>query len=118
MLVFRPDIQAITVLRESLGKKIEISDLGDISYYLGIKVVRNRVSKSLYISQRKFIKEILQRFGKTALKPTKIPAEQGIRLIKHDRNATDVDIKLFQQQIGSLIYLIISTRPDLSFAVG
>ena len=118
MLIFGPDIQAITTLREALGKKVEISDLGDISYYLGIKVTRNRVSKSLYISQQKFIEEILQRFGKTALKPTKTPAEQGIRLTKYDKNATEADIKLFQQQIGSLMYLMTSTRPDLSFAVG
>ena len=75
LLIFGPDIQAITALREALGKKVEISDLGDISYYLGIKITRNRASKSLCISQQKFIKEILQRFGKTVLKPTKTPAE-------------------------------------------
>ena len=59
LFIFGPDIQANTILREALGKKVKISDLGDILYYLGIKVVRNRVSKSLYISQQKFIKEIL-----------------------------------------------------------
>ena len=118
LLIFGPDIQAITTLREALGKKVEISDLGDVSYYLGIEVTRDRAKKSLCMSQQKFIEEILQRFGKTALKPTKTPAEQGIRLEKSHENAPEADIKLFQQQIGSLMYLMTSTRPDLSFAVG
>ena len=118
LLIFGPDIQAITILREALSKNIEISDLGDVLYYLGIEVIRERASKLLCMSQQKFIKEILQRFGKIALKPTKIPAEQGIRLEKSDKNATEADIKLFQQQIGLLMYLMTSTRPDLSFAVG
>ena len=75
LLIFGRDIQAITALREALGKKVEISDLGDILYYLGIEVTRNRVSKSLCMSQQKFIEEILQIFRKTALKLTKTPAE-------------------------------------------
>ena len=75
LLIFRLDIQAINALREALGKKVKISDLGDISYYLGIKITRNRASKSLCISQQKFIKEILQRFSKIVLKPTKTPAK-------------------------------------------
>ena len=117
-LFFGPDIQAITALREALGKKLEISNLGDVSYYLGIEVIRDRANKLLCMSQQKFIEEILQRFGKNTLKPTKTPAEQGVRLEKSDENATEADIKLFQQQIGSLMYLMTSTRPDLSFAVG
>ena len=118
LLIFGPDIRVITSLREALGKKVEVSDLGEVSYYLGIEVTRNRASKLLYMSQQKFIEEILQRFGKTALKPTKTPAEQGIRLEKYQNAATEADIKLFQQQIGSLMYLMTSTRPDLSFAIG
>ena len=59
LLIFGPDIQAITALREALGKKLEISNLGDVLYYLGIEVIRDRANKLLCMSQQKFIEEIL-----------------------------------------------------------
>lgn len=118
LLVFGKDIQAIKNLKTTLSKEVEISDLGEISYYLGIQVNRDRAKKSLSMSQQKFIEEILQKFGKNSLKPVKTPAEQGIRFEKNTDTATEEDIKVFQQQIGSLMYLMTSTRPDLCFSVG
>ena len=42
----------------------------------------------------------------------------GVRLDKYTETATKTSVKNYQQQIGSLIYLITSTRPDISFSVG
>ena len=53
----------IEYINYSIIIDFEISDLGKVLYYLGIKVTRNRASKLLYISQQKFIEEILQRFS-------------------------------------------------------
>ena len=80
--------------------------------------MRNRANRAIYINQTKFIKELIDRFGFKNLKPCKTPAELGIRLDKNNLATTPSDIQDFQRQIGSLIYLMTSTRPDLSYAVG
>ena len=66
----------------------------------------------------KFIKELINRFGLKNLKPCKTPAELGIRLDRNELSASPAEIQDFQRQIGSLMYLTTSTRPDLSYVVG
>ena len=60
----------------------------------------------------------MNRFSKTTKRTIKIPAVQGIKLKKNLDQATDQEIKQYQQEVGSLIYLIISTRPDIAYALG
>ena len=95
LLVYEPNIEDIQALKTALSKKIEITNLSEIFYYLDIKVIRDRAKKSLCMSQRKFIEEFLNEFQKSNLRPIKTSAEQGVRLEKYDQNATEVDIKLY-----------------------
>ena len=62
LLIYELNIEDIQALKTALSKKIEITDLSKIFYYLGIEVTRDRAKKSLCISQRKFIKELLNKF--------------------------------------------------------
>ena len=70
------------------------------------------------MNQTKFTKELIDRFGYKDLKPCRTPSELGIRLDKNGLAADPSAIEDFQRQIGSLMYLMTSTRPDLSYAVG
>ena len=62
LLIYGPNIEDIQALKIALSKKIEITNLDEIFYYLGIEVIRDRAKKSLCMSQRKFIKELLNKF--------------------------------------------------------
>ena len=118
LLVYEPNIEDIQALKTALSKKIETTDLSKIFYYLDIEVIRDRAKKSLCMSQRKFIKKLLNKFQKSNLRSIKTPAEQGVRLEKYDQNATKADIKLYQQQIRFLMYLMTLTRLYLLYIVG
>ena len=50
LLVYEPNIEDIQALKIALSKKIEITNLSEIYYYLDIKVTRNRAKKSLCMS--------------------------------------------------------------------
>lgn len=114
LLIFG-SISLIQQLKEDIAAKVEITDLGPISYYLGIEIARS--PGQISISQQKYTTEILAKFGKSDLKPVKSPSEMGVRLEKSDQVADEQTTRSYQQQIGSLMYLMVATRPDLAYSV-
>ncbi|GJT62379.1 putative ribonuclease H-like domain-containing protein [Tanacetum coccineum] len=78
------------------------------------KVVQQR-KKGIFISQDKYVHEILRKFNYTDVKSASTPTDLEKPLVK-DRDADDVDEHLYRSMIGSLMYLTAS-RPDIMFAV-
>ena len=92
LLVFRPSLSDIGALKAEIAKQIEITNLGDISFFLGIQIMRDHTNRAIYINQTKFTKELINRFGFKNLKPCKTPTELGIRLDKNNLAATPSNI--------------------------
>nr|GEY08755.1 uncharacterized mitochondrial protein AtMg00810-like [Tanacetum cinerariifolium] len=69
----------------------------------------------IFISQDKYVANILKKFDLTTVKTASTPMEPNKELIK-DVEAEDVDVHLYRSMIGSLMYLTAS-RPDIMFAV-
>eukprot|EP00253_Pinus_taeda_P030303 PITA_30303 len=91
-----------------------MADLGYVHYYLGIEVTQH--PKSIFLSQKKYIGDLLNRFGMTECNPLSTPMEQNLKLTSIEGKEFE-DATKYRQLIGSLIYLT-TTRPDISFAVG
>eukprot|EP00253_Pinus_taeda_P022881 PITA_22881 len=91
-----------------------MTDLGYVHYYLGIEVTQH--PKSIFLSQKKYIGDLLNRFGMTECNPLSTLMEQNLKLTSIERKEFE-DATKYKQLIGSLIYLT-TTRPDISFAVG
>eukprot|EP00253_Pinus_taeda_P026117 PITA_26117 len=91
-----------------------MTDLGYVHYYLGIEVTQH--PKSIFLSQKKYIADLLNRFGMTERNPLTTPMEQNLKLTSIEGKELE-DATKYRQLIGSLIYLT-TTRPDISFAVG
>jgi hypothetical protein len=108
-------LKAVKKLKSDLAERYEITDLGEISSYLGIKITRDRPTKRLDIDQSGYIKDLLDRFGMTDANThnTPLPAGADVHLVKNTGEATQSDIKLYQSLIGSLLYVQIGTRPDI-----
>ena len=107
----------IEAFTKSLAKSIKITYLGEISTFLGNEIEINRIKKSIYIHQRRYTQKILAQYKKLGLRPVSTPFEAGVKLKKSTSQASKEEIKEYQQQIGSLLFLSLKTRPDLAFAV-
>ncbi|GKE38701.1 retrovirus-related pol polyprotein from transposon TNT 1-94 [Tanacetum coccineum] len=69
----------------------------------------------IFISQDKYVEEILKKFGFTEVKTASTPMETQKPLLK-DEDGNEVDVHMYRSMIGSLMYLT-SSRPDIMFAV-
>ncbi|GJS27761.1 ribonuclease H-like domain, reverse transcriptase, RNA-dependent DNA polymerase [Tanacetum coccineum] len=83
-----------------------------------IEAIRFQVTQrddGIFISQDKYVADILNKFDFVTIKTTSTPIETNKTLLK-DEEAEDVDVHLYRSMIGSLMYLIAS-RPDIMFVV-
>lgn len=99
--------------KKSMEREFAMSDLGKMSYFLGVEVVQN--SRGIFISQGKYAKEVLERFGMSNSTPVHNPVVPGSKLSKQGCGI-EVDSTEYKQMVGSLMYLT-ATRPYLMFAV-
>ena len=97
-----------------MTKEFEMSNLGKLSYFLGMEFQIKK--QGMMLHQRKYVKEILKRFRRDVLNPASSPVEPNVKLEKNEEEEK-VDVTLFKQIMGSLRYLY-NSRPDIGFAVG
>jgi hypothetical protein len=117
LLIIGENLKLINYLKIELSKYLDLTDLGDVKYFLGLEIIRNREKRSIILKQSKYIDNILTKFSKKNLNPISTPMEPGLKLNKNLEKAEEKEIKLYQQYIGSLIFLTTRTRPDLAFSV-
>lgn len=104
----------VQTFKYSMKKEFEMSDMGEMKYFLGIEV--HQTEKGIHMSQKKYAGEVLERFGLGDCNEVKNPIVPGsIKLSKNDEGK-QVDETLFKQIVGSLMYLT-ATRPDLMYSV-
>ncbi|GJV40065.1 putative ribonuclease H-like domain-containing protein [Tanacetum coccineum] len=96
-----------------MHKKFQMSSIGELTFFLGLQVKQKE--DGIFISQDKYVIEILKKFGFTDVKTASTPMETHKPLLK-DADGEDVDEHLYRSMIGSLMYLT-SSRPDIMFAV-
>lgn len=104
--------------KDQLKKRFEIEDQGEIHYCLGMCIKRDRSTKTMHISQRAYLENVLKRFNMSNCKPVSTPMEVGKKYEKLKDGEQTADLREYQSAIGSLMYASIATRPDISSAVG
>ena len=112
----------VAAYKVKLDKKFPLTDLGAIHFLLGIQVTRDRAEHTLSLCQSSFIDTILARFSLTDAKPYGTPMVPSASYSKHDAPSSPADIARmrkvpYREAIGSLMYVAVATRPDISFAV-
>ncbi|XP_072154388.1 uncharacterized protein [Bemisia tabaci] len=111
---FSNDQEETKFLKKKLFKSFNLKDLGKISNCLGMAVTQNEKSKTIKLSHEKYILELLEKFNMTNCKPVSTPI---IKTQFDDLPADPSLEKTYQQLIGSLLYLSVTSRPDISYAV-
>ncbi|KAK3020642.1 hypothetical protein RJ639_046426 [Escallonia herrerae] len=100
-------------LRNYLAKEFEIKDLEKLKYFLGIEVARSK--EGIFVSQQKYVLDLLEETGKLHCRPSDTPIEPNHRLAEF-MEGEPTDKGMYQRLVGKLIYLS-HTRPDIAYAV-
>jgi hypothetical protein len=98
---------------ECIQKEFEMSMLGKMNFLLGLQI--NQSDKGIFISQTKYIHEILKKFQMHDSKPVGTPMVIGCKLSKFD-DFEEVEKTMYRSMIGILLYAT-TTRPDIMHAV-
>ncbi|GJX54872.1 uncharacterized mitochondrial protein-like protein [Tanacetum coccineum] len=102
-----------TEFEKMMHKKFQMSSMGELTFFLGLQV--KQMEDGIFISQDKYVTEILNKFGFTDVKTASTPMETQKLLLK-DEDGKEVDVHLYRSMIGSLMYLN-SSRPNIMFIV-
>lgn len=114
IIIASKNIKHISNMYKRLSNYFELTDLGDISYYLGIKVKKDKDGIHS-ISQTGYIEKLLKTYRMEEAKESKIPLDIGYRKMKNESNK--VEKKKYQSLIGALIYVATNTRIDIAASV-
>jgi len=103
-------------IKGQMKKRFRIHDLGSVSFYLGMNIERNWEHHTIDIHQHSFIQMILAKFRMDESRPVATPMAMKLHKRKPDEEACDPTI--YQMMIGSLMYAMTATRPDIAYAIG
>jgi hypothetical protein len=104
----------ILEFKQQMADVFKMSDLGLLTYYLGIEVKQS--GEGIALSQGSYARKILEKGGLQDCNPCQIPMQANLKLSKESRSAR-VSATKYRSLVGSLRYLV-HTRLDLGFAVG
>jgi len=114
-------LRELEIIKKQLQSKFQMSDLGKCQFVLGIELIESETSRSL--SQQRYINDILNRFEMQDCKPASTPINISEKITLHQCPKTNeeiLDMKNipYREAVGSLMHLMVSSRPDLAYAVG
>ena len=116
----------MNTIKKRLAEKFKMRDLGAASYILGMEIKRNRSRRTISLSQKRYIETVLGRYGMADCKPVWTPMVANQRVSAEDphdnRILHNIDINgkkvAYASVVGSLMYAMLGTRPDIAYAVG
>jgi hypothetical protein len=118
LLIAAPNLDEVNALKAALSRRFQMEDLGECHFYLGMEIVRDRPNRRLTLNQRGYTQKILGEFNMegcnnrvtTPMTDNPLPAPKGY-------TAPEADRSWYACAIGSLMYLMLGTRPDIAYSV-
>ena len=117
LLVVAADQATAKAVLNNIAKIIKLQYMGEISTFLGSEFEIDRKNRTIRIHQKKYTHHILDLYNKQQTRGVTTPYQPGVKLIKNKLQASQDEITDYQRQIGSLLYLALKTRPDITFSV-
>lgn len=123
MLVAAKDKKLVQELKKQLSMKFEMKDLGPAKKILGIEISRDRANGKLWLSQEGYMEKVLETYKMEQAKEVVTPLGAHMKFrsatkeqLQHDKEY--MKTVPYANAVGSLMYSMICTRPDLAYPVG
>ncbi|KAH9650169.1 hypothetical protein KPL70_026264 [Citrus sinensis] len=123
MLIASKNRDEIERLKKQLASEFEMKDLGDAQKILGMEIRRDKKNGSVWLTQKSYLKKVLERFGMDdKTKPVCTPLAPHFKLSSSScpksQEESDYMARVpYASVVGSLMYAMVYTRPDISQAV-
>ena len=122
ILLIGNDVDLLNSVKEYLNNSFSMKDLGEAAYILGIKIYRDRSKRQISLSQSTYLDKVLKRFGMEDSKKGFLPMLPNTTLSKTQSPTSAEDRERmsktpYASAIGSLMYAMLCTRPDIAYAV-
>jgi hypothetical protein len=100
-----------------------MKDLGTYNFIMGMDIKRDHANKKLWLNQRKYVETILERFNMHGIKSIKVLIPIGVKLStdqcpKTQEEEEDMSHVPYASAVGSFMYAMVYTRPDIAHVVG
>ncbi|KAH9780178.1 hypothetical protein KPL71_007988 [Citrus sinensis] len=123
MLIACKRREKIERLKMELNTAFEMKNLGTATRILGMQIVRNRSEGTLFLTQAVYAKRILSRFEMSGAKPVSVHLSAHFKLSKLQEPKEDHDLEHmksvpYSSAVGSIMYSMVCTRPDVAHSVG
>ena len=123
ILLIGNEVGVMSSIKVWLSSQFDMKDLGKANFILGIKLWRDRKNKMLSLSQAGYINKVLERFNMQNSKKWLLPFRHGVPLFDEQRPKTQEEENMIRQisyasLVGSLMYAMFYTRPDIYYSVG
>jgi hypothetical protein len=103
-------------LERDLEKHWQLTDQGEAEWFLGIRILRNRGQRKLWLVQDSYLETVAERFHLTNRARVCTPATL-VELRPYEGQASPAEIHIYQQKVGSAQYATTITRPDAAKVV-
>ncbi len=108
---------------EELSKHFKLRDLGPTTQLLGLEIHRDCPNLRLSISQSQYVSNLIDEHGLNDSKPVSTPLNPGTHLstsmcLQNDAEASEMCQYPYISIVGCLMYLAVTTRPDIAYAAG
>jgi hypothetical protein len=122
MFITAKSKKEITTLKAQLSSEFEMKDLGVAKKILGMEITRDGKSGLQFLSNHDYINKGLHRFNMPDAKKVTTPTAPHFKLSSTQCPVTDEDIEYmsrvpYSSAVGSLMYAIVCSRPNLSYAI-
>ena len=122
ILIIGNDIPTLQDVKSWLGKCFAMKDLGEAAYILGIRILRDRSKRLIGLNQSTYLDKVLKRFCMENSKKGELPIQSNTKMSKTQSPSTDEEISEmsripYASAVGSIMYAMTCTRPDVSFAL-
>jgi len=123
MLIVGHDVGKIGKLKRELSKSFAMKDLGSVKQILGMKILRDRKKRKIWLSQETYIEKVLERFNMSKAKAVCSPLVGHFKLSSKqcptsEKEKEEMSRVPYSSAVGSLMYAMVCTRPDIAHAVG
>jgi len=110
-------MDGVTMVKTLLAKVFKVKDLGQASFYLGMDLVRDRQERTLVLTQKRYVADLMAKYVSPGARTKSLPLDGATPMQKAGMTLEAVEPS-YAEIVGSLMYLAVCTRPDISQAVG